>query len=132
MIFLVALITMVIFAPKPVKKQQITQPIQLIATTQPIQPEKPINKNILLIFCAEWCGPCKNLGKILELPAVKMATSTYIVRHIDVDKESTITQNYKINGIPAYIIVAPTGQILKTGKGYKDEQGFLLWLNNTK
>ena len=59
---------------------------------------------VLVDFWAEWCGPCKMIGPILEELAPEMDGKIRIVK-VDVDSNSQTAMNYAIRSIPTLIIV---------------------------
>ena len=59
---------------------------------------------VLVDFWAEWCGPCKMIGPILEELAHEMGEKIKIVK-VDVDSNSQTAMNYAIRSIPTLIIV---------------------------
>ena len=59
---------------------------------------------VLIDFWAEWCGPCKMIGPILEELASEMNGKIKIVK-VDVDSNSQTAVNYAIRSIPTLIIV---------------------------
>ena len=59
---------------------------------------------VLVDFWAEWCGPCKMIGPILEELAVEMEEKIKIVK-VDVDSNNQVAMNFAIRSIPTLIIV---------------------------
>ena len=59
---------------------------------------------VLVDFWAEWCGPCKMIGPILEDLAIEMEEKIKIVK-VDVDNNSQTAMNYAIRSIPTLIII---------------------------
>ena len=59
---------------------------------------------VLIDFWAEWCGPCKMIGPILEELSEEMDGVVKIVK-LDVDKNNQTAMNYSIRSIPTLIII---------------------------
>ena len=59
---------------------------------------------VLVDFWAEWCGPCKMIGPILEELAPEMDGKIKIVK-VDVDSNNQAAMNYAIRSIPTLIII---------------------------
>jgi thioredoxin 1 len=60
---------------------------------------------VLLDFWAEWCGPCKMIGPILEELSEELEGKIKIAK-IDVDQNNQIAVNYSIRSIPTLIIIS--------------------------
>ena len=62
------------------------------------------NLPVLIDFWAEWCGPCKMIGPILEELAEELDDKIKIVK-IDVDNNNQTAMKYSIRSIPTLMII---------------------------
>ncbi|MCX6693749.1 MAG: thioredoxin domain-containing protein [Methanomicrobiales archaeon] len=74
-----------------------------------------MSKPVLLDFFAEWCGPCKRQGPILEDLKRKMGDSVEI-RKVDVDQHMDLASKYGIRVVPT-LIIEKDGKVIHSLEG---------------
>ena len=62
--------------------------------------EPSMTKLVMVDFWAEWCGPCKQLGPVLEKVAEDYADKGVALAKIDVDKNQFIAAQFQVRSIP--------------------------------
>ena len=73
------------------------------------------NSLVLMDFWADWCGPCKKLGPIID----EISEETgLLVGKLNVDENTKKTQEFSVSSIPTMVLFKD-GQPVKTIVGAK-------------
>lgn len=91
--------------------------------------EASFNKPVLVDFWAEWCGPCKMLGPILEKLADKFKDQWKLVK-INTDLQQDIAVEYGIRGIPNCKLFSK-GKVINEFTGALPEKAVEDWLRKS-
>ena len=83
---------------------------------------------VLVDFWAEWCGPCRAVGPILEEISNEYGDKLKIVK-LNTDEEGSIAMKYGISSIPTMNVFVG-GEIVKTIVGAKPKPALLKDLEN--
>lgn len=92
--------------------------------------ENLINDELVLVdFYANWCGPCKMLGPVLEEMANER-NNVKIVK-VDIDSNHALARQYGVMSVPT-LILFKKGQIVSNHIGYMAKDKINNWINDTK
>jgi len=81
------------------------------------------NKPVLVDFWAEWCGPCKMQGPIVDEVAKEMEGKAKVGK-IEVDQNPGTAQQYQVMSIPT-IVIFKEGKPVWTAVGVQQKETLL-------
>jgi thioredoxin 1 len=88
------------------------------------------DKPAIIDFYADWCGPCKIAGPILEEIGTEYAGKIQVYK-INTDQERELAQVFGITGIPAFLYIPASGKpVMMSGIGRSKEETKKMFIEN--
>lgn len=79
------------------------------------------NTLVLVDFFAEWCGPCKMMGPIIEELAEDLKDKPVKIGKLDIDQEPETAKKYNIMSVPT-LIIFKDGEPVETMSGLQNKE----------
>jgi len=87
-------------------------------------------KPAIIDFYADWCGPCKIAGPILEEIGAEYAGKIQVYK-VNTDQERELAQVFGITGIPAFLYIPAQGKpTMMSGIGRSKEETKKMFVEN--
>lgn len=85
------------------------------------------DKTVLLDFYADWCGPCRMVGPLVEQIAEEYPE--YLVCKVNVDDEPGLASQFGVVSIPT-LVVMRDGKVVSQSAGARPKHQILALLEN--
>lgn len=86
---------------------------------------KNSDKTVLLDFYADWCGPCRMVGPIID--EIAEENPQLVVGKINVDEQQKLAAQFSVMSIPT-LVVMKNGEVVTKSMGAKPKDQILAML----
>lgn len=79
----------------------------------------------IIYFSAPWCGPCKQLGPIVD----SLIAEGINIKKVNCDYDATLTQKYSVKNIPTLVLTDMGGNEINRKTGAMTREQILEFYN---
>ncbi len=92
---------------------------------------KAANKNVLIDFETDWCGPCKSMDEWIwtDAEVADQLKAGYVGVKLDGDIEKALVKRFAVAGYPTVIVLNPSAAEVWRAVGYQSSKEMLTLLN---
>lgn len=80
------------------------------------------DKTVIVDFYADWCGPCRMLGPVLEKIADEQ--EMFAVAKVNVDNVPSLAESFGVTSIPALFVIK-NGEVVNQAVGFMPKEKVL-------
>lgn len=88
---------------------------------------KNSDKRVLLDFYADWCGPCRMVGPIVE--EIAQENPQFLIGKVNVDEQPQLASMFSVMSIPT-LVVLENGEVKTKSTGAKPKAQILSMLDD--
>lgn len=85
------------------------------------------NRRVIVDFYADWCGPCRQQGRILHDIESYASDAGALIVKVDVDQHKSLARSLSVKSLPT-LLVYGDGQILHRRTGLTNEDQLTAWI----